>query len=261
MQRPKIGQLLLRRNTPSLLNVGYYKSYFWDGRAATLYDQVEEPLFALHEMHSSPERIHRTLSHHPTLGKLYALTRKQQVVTSEKDFTKKALAAHLWSIRSTDSYANHAIYTPSEQQGKKLFYGKAGCSSCHAGKALTDQQYHYTGLKKQAIVRQSNIVQGQETETFGHDHGRGDVVSGKQMLFAFRTPSLHNVSLTAPYMHDGSLKTLQEVIEFYDRGGDEKGHLPRLHLSQKEKQDLQAFLLLLLDPRYMTLPQKDLTHD
>lgn len=84
-----------------------------------------------------------------------------------------------------------------------------------------------------------------------HDVGRGDVEPGLESLFKFRTPSLINVSLTGPYMHDGSIPTLEGVVDFYSRGGDEKDSgLPALKLSEGEKSDLVIFLYTLSDIRY-----------
>ena len=92
----------------------------------------------------------------------------------------------------------------AEQQGLDLFTGKAGCASCHVGPNFTDERYHNTGAGK------------------GEDRGRAAVTGREQDRGAFKTPSLREAARTPPYMHDGSLATMEDVIEFYDKGGRDK---------------------------------------
>ena len=118
------------------------------------------------------------------------------------------------------------------RQGLSIFRGKGNCTACHAGPNLTDEQFHNTGVAW--------------TDGVLRDPGRFAVTGKDQDRGSFKTPTLREVSRTAPYMHDGSLTTLEEVIEFYNRGGSPNPYLdpePRsLGLTPEEKQALLAFL-------------------
>jgi cytochrome c peroxidase len=119
-----------------------------------------------------------------------------------------------------------------EKRGLILFVGKAACSQCHAGPNFSDSKFHVLGLPRRA---------GQPD-----DVGRYAVTRDERDLRAFKTPTLRNVALTAPYMHDGSLPTLESVVEFYDRGGgttpNKSPKLIRLRLTAEERRDLVAFM-------------------
>jgi cytochrome c peroxidase len=156
-----------------------------------------------------------------------------------------------------------------EREGFELFRGKARCSSCHVigeHEALfTDHRFHNTGVgwaRAQAAKRtvsvplgggeNAEISRAEMLILFGgalHDEGRFEVSGLQEDRWAYKTPSLRNLALTAPYMHDGSLTALHDVIDFYDRGGiDNPGRdrmLQPLHLTAPEKQALEAFLLSL----------------
>jgi cytochrome c peroxidase len=114
----------------------------------------------------------------------------------------------------------------SAQRGLALFGSKAQCAECHTGVNFTDEAFHCLGVS--------------------HDEGRGRVTGKRAEDGAFRTPTLREVAHTAPYMHNGSLKTLAEVVEYYDRGGDPHPNLDhkmkRLGLTAQEKADLVAFM-------------------
>ena len=120
-----------------------------------------------------------------------------------------------------------AALTPAQRRGKQLFETKARCVLCHDGPNLTDNGFHNMGLQ-------------------GADPGRQAVTQDPKLQGAFKTPSLRNLTQTAPYMHDGSLPTLGAVLEFYNRGGEVKTNLDPdvrpLNLSKAELADLEAFL-------------------
>jgi cytochrome c peroxidase len=123
-------------------------------------------------------------------------------------------------------------------RGAELFFGqKAGCSACHVGANFTDELYH-------------NIGVGMEAEK--PDLGRFEITKVEKEKGAFKTPTVRNVALTGPYMHDGSQTTLEEVVEWYDKGGhpnpwlDEK--IKKLELTAQEKADLVAFMKALTGP-------------
>lgn len=200
-----------RRNAPALINRGYGRRFFWDGRVPTLEEQVLKPIEDPNEM---------------DLPLQQAATRVNLPV---RDLSH-ALASFVRSILSGDApydrYLNgdRAILTAVQQAGLQLFRGKANCNSCHVGPNLTDESLHNTGIA---------WLNGKLADD-GAGNGR------------FKTPTLREVARTAPYMHDGSLQTLEEVVEYYDRGGNQNPHLDAelrpLHLTSEEKASLIEFL-------------------
>jgi len=154
------------------------------------------------------------------------------------ELAARALASYVRTIVDGDSpfdrYAagDGSALSKSAQRGLKLFQGNAGCGQCHAGPNLTDEDFHNTG-----------VAWPTGTVT---DEGRAGVSHCDADRGAFKTPTLREVSRTAPYMHGGSLGTLDEVIEFYDGGGQRNPGLDArirpLHLSGSKKRDLLAFL-------------------
>lgn len=200
-----------RRNAPALINRGYGRRFFWDGRITMLEEMVLKPI-------EDPDEMDLPL---PQAAARLNL--------SVRDLSH-ALASFVRSILSGDApydrYLNgdRAALTEIQQAGLHLFRGKANCTSCHAGPNLTDESFHNTGIA---------WVDGKLA-----DQGAGD---GR-----FKTPTLREVARTAPYMHDGSLKTLDEVVEYYDRGGTRNPHLDAdlrpLRLAPKEKAALVEFL-------------------
>jgi cytochrome c peroxidase len=150
----------------------------------------------------------------------------------------RAVASYVRTILSGDApidrYMNGERETLSEQarQGLRLFRGKANCTACHLGPIFSDEQFHNTGV----AWREGELL----------DPGRAEVTGKEEDRGAFKTPTLREVTRTAPYMHDGSLATLDDVIEFYNRGGNPNPHLDPelrpLRLTPEEKQALLAFL-------------------
>lgn len=199
------------RSAPAIVNRGYGKTFFWDGRAKSLEQQALEPILNPKELGmTEPEAERRT-------------SLKIAEVTA-------ALASYVRSIRSGDSrfdrYAAGKADALSDQEraGMSLFRGKARCILCHAGPNFTDESFHNTGI----AWRDGALA----------DPGAGEGT--------FKVPTLREVARTAPYMHDGSLATLEDVVEYYDRGGNPNPYLDQdlrpLHLSTEEKRALVAFL-------------------
>lgn len=199
------------RNSPALINRGYGRSFFWDGRVASLEEQVLKPIEDPNEMD-------------------LPLAEAAARVGLAPDEIARALASFVRSILSGDSpfdrYINgdRAALTPEQQAGLQLFRGKANCTSCHFGPNFTDERLHNTGI----AWRDGKLA----------DPGAGN---GN-----FKTPTLREISRTAPYMHDGSLETLGEVIEYYNRGGNRNPQLDTdlrpLNLTETEKRSLIFFL-------------------
>ena len=200
-----------RRNAPALINRGYGRLFFWDGRAATLEEQVLKPIEDPNEMDIP-------------LGEASAR------VGLPPEEISRTLASFLRSILSGDSRfdrfvsGDRAALSTEEQAGLQLFRGKANCVACHVGPNFTDERLHNTGIA------------WSDGKFIDAGAGQGN----------FKTPTLREVARTAPYMHDGSLATLEEVIAYYDRGGNPNPYLDRelhpLHLSAEEKGNLALFL-------------------
>ena len=200
-----------RRNSPALINRGYGRSFFWDGRIATLEEQVLKPIEDPNEMDLS-------------------LAEAAARVSLAPDEISRALASFVRSILSGNSPFDRFIngdrtaLSPEHQAGLQLFRGKANCTTCHVGPNFTDERLHNTGVAWR---------DGKFADTGA---GQGN----------FKTPTLREIAHTAPYMHDGSIATLEDVIDYYDRGGNRNPSLDPelrpLHLSTAEKQSIVAFL-------------------
>jgi cytochrome c peroxidase len=140
-------------------------------------------------------------------------------------------AAFLERMRMALAAEEQNRMSESALRGRALFFDKARCSTCHVGQDLSDELFHNLGLGMQAKEP---------------DLGRYVVTKAEKDKGAFRTPSVRNIALTAPYMHDGSLKTLREVVEHYAKGGTPNPWLSdkmlKLELSEQDKQDVVAFM-------------------
>ncbi len=208
-----------RRNAPAILNRGYGRSFFWDGRVSTLEEQVLKPIQDPNEMDM-------------------ALAEAAARVSLPPDEISRALASFIRSILSGDSPFDRFVngdrdaLSPEQQAGLQLFRGKANCVTCHVGPNFTDERFHNTG-----IAWHDGRFQ---------DQGRFAVTAKADDQGAFKTPTLREIARTAPYMHDGSLPTLDDVVEYYDRGGNRNAYLdPELHplrLASSDKHALVAFL-------------------
>jgi cytochrome c peroxidase len=207
------------RNAPALINRGYGASFFLDGRAATLEKQALEPILNPRELGLTEAELERRTG------------RKSSEVTA-------ALASYVRTIRSGDSpfdrySAGQArALNQLEKSGLELFRGKARCSSCHIGPNFTDERFHNTGV----AWRDGRLA----------DEGRYSISSNERDHGAFKTPTLREIASTGPYMHDGSLATLDDVLEFYSNGGRQNPYLDSeirpLNLTAQEKGALIAFL-------------------
>jgi cytochrome c peroxidase len=223
----------LRRNTPALWNLAWSKHLFWDGRAPTLEAQVQMPIAEAQEMGGTwPDILRRLGEDAGLVARFRAAFPEEPQVTQAT--VAKALATYVRSLVSPptrfDAWTegDAQALKPAEQRGFRLFIGKAGCILCHVGWRFTDDRFHDVGLP-------------------GSDAGRGAVPGGTPGLMAFRTPSLREVAHTAPYMHDGSLPTLDAVVAHYAGGFVKRPSLAtnmnrELRLSAGERADLIAFL-------------------
>lgn len=236
------------RNTPTILNRALGSAQLWDGRADSLREQALLPIAHADEMDLPVSEAVARLASSPTYTALF-----------ERAFGKgpdaaglaQALAAFQLRQLSGDSRVDRyesgqrSALTPSEVRGRQLFHGKARCVACHAGPNYSDEGFHATVSTPDSS-----------------DGGLGAISGRASELGRFKTPTLREVSRTAPYLHDGSVPTLEALIDLYDRGGLRREgrdrELRALGLSAIEKADLAQFLRALEgsspDPRVPTLP-------
>lgn len=222
---------VLNRHTPTLLNLAWSQSYFWDGRAQSLEEQALGPLFAKAEMGMTPEILVSRVSH----DKYYDQTFND--VFPESGITPQSIAMAIAAFERTliskeapfDMWisGDETALSEAAKRGFSVFNGKARCSLCHMGWNFTDDGFHDIGLESE-------------------DQGRYAILDFPTMRHAFKTPGLRNISERAPYMHDGSLSTLDDVIRHYDGGFVRRDSLSEiiqpLNLTASERLDLIAFL-------------------
>ncbi len=222
------------RNAPTVINTTYNDVQFWDGRAATLEEQALGPIQNPVEMGFTLDGVVKRLNE--IYG--YKIQFKKIFNTDvTADGIAKAIATFERTILSGGSrwddfnFGDEKALSESAKKGLDLFNGKALCSSCHLGFNMTDNSFHNIGV---AMVKPNP------------DLGRYKVTNIEEDKGKFKTPTLRDVERTAPYMHDGSIKTLEAVIEFYNKGGEPNNWLdPKLkplNLTEGEKKDLLAFL-------------------
>jgi cytochrome c peroxidase len=211
--RPRgVGGRTGNRRAPSLLNRAYGTAFFWDGRAATLEEQALKPIESPDEMASSVPEAIRRLKADAGYKDQFAAAFDDGVTA---DNLAKAIACFERVLLRGDSPVDRfrqkgqrSAMTKAELHGLWLYESKGLCWQCHSGKNFTDEAFHNTG-----------VTWG------GDDLGRFLVTKNDADRGKYKTPSLRGVKLTAPYMHDGSLKTLEEVVEFYNKGGGANPHL------------------------------------
>ena len=223
------------RHVPTLINRGYGRAFFWDGRIARLEAQVLQPIRDRKEMDLPLGEAVERLRDHREYPTLFQAAFGRAVTT---DDLGRALASYVRTILSGDSpFDHHMNGEPdalSEQaiHGLRIFRGKGNCIACHIGPTFTDERFHNTGI----AWRDGELL----------DQGRYMVTGKEDDRGAFKVPTLREVARTAPYMHDGSIATLEEVVDFYTDGGRQNPFLDRelrpLRLTAEEKQALITFL-------------------
>jgi cytochrome c peroxidase len=239
-----IGKKIGRRNAPTVLNAAYYSTFFWDGRAGSLEQQAGLPIENPDEMGQSHELSIKKFEKIPEYKKDFAAVFGPGSLTIQK--IEMAIASFERTLVSGNSAFDRYMYggdktamSDSAIRGLKIFLLKdrGNCVSCHDVREkyalFTDGKFHNLGAGTNA--------KGELTDLGRYEQTKVEADKG-----AFRTPDLRNVARTAPYMHDGSLKTLKEVVDFYEGGGTSNPYLDKeikeLKLSSPDKADLVAFL-------------------
>jgi cytochrome c peroxidase len=242
------GMKKLGRATPTILNTAFNPIQMWDGRKSTLEDQALGPIGADAEMNQPLPELVAKLSkidgYRSMFKKAYPSEGISEVTIA------KAIASFERTVISTESpfdrwrMGDAQAISESAKRGFETFTGKANCQACHSGFNFTDNGFHNIGVKNDGA----------------EDVGRFAQRPVASLKGAFKTPTLRDIALTAPYMRNGAYRTLEEVVEHYDRGGDLKENLSPeikpLHLSTQEKADLVEFMKSLTGkPMQVALPQ------
>ncbi len=274
-----------KRNSPTVLNALFNATQFWDGRSGTLEEQAVLPIINPIEMGM------------PDLDAVVAKVKGIPEYASAfrdvygREVTAEDLASALAAFERTQFSGNARFdrflagesnaLSASEKRGWALFNGKARCNSCHAGNAVSplfsDQKFHNIGIAAHAhdfpklagealrVVRTGDAKQIDELalQTDLSEMGRFLVTKNENDIGGFKTPTLRNVGVTGPYMHDGSLATLWDVMDHYNKGGVPNpyldGGMQRLGLTEPEIDDVVAFLFALTSTDLSALEKKELT--
>ena len=237
------------RNAPTVINSAYYTTQFWDGRAASLEEQAEGPVANPVEMGNTLEAVERKLNADPSYRAAFKKAFGADTITYE--MVRKAIASFERTVVSGNSPFDRYLYggdskalSASAQRGLEVFRDpkKGNCAACHTigddYALFTDNKFHNLGV---------GVKPGVKGETALLDIGRFKVTNIESDKGAFKTPSLRNIALTAPYMHDGDDKDLKEILDLYIAGGNpnpflDKDMHPLDFLSKQERTDLLEFL-------------------
>jgi cytochrome c peroxidase len=235
------------RNALSLANVAYNPLYLWDGGVRSLEVQALGPIVNANEMNMRPDSVEARLRQIPKYAALFRNAWGDDAITIDR--VTKSIAAFERTFISANSAFDRwqrgdlSALNASAQRGVELFFGEKGdCWHCHGQFNLTTFGFH------------NNAIDSVSTR----DEGRYRVTNAASDIGKFKTPTLRNVALTAPYMHDGRFQTLNQVLRHYNSGGlphPNKDPLMRpLGLSEQEIQDIIAFLNALSDPEFISNP-------
>ena len=246
------------RNAPTLINASYFQSLFHDGRAATLEEQALFPIMSSFEMNLNLDFLEEKLRIVPEYEAAFKRVFGGEVTRERIAMAIAAFERTLVSVNAPiDRFlaGDDAALSPEARRGYEIFTGKGKCADCHFGPHLSDDRFHALNVPENPEYRKDPRITATRrfvAKVFGYedyrnieeDPGRYLVTKDRKDWKAFRTPTLREISKTAPYMHNGTLKTLEEVIEFLDRGGGPGNKaLSPLGLTDREKRALKVFLV------------------
>lgn len=252
------GKSMIQRNTPTLTNIAFQRVFFTDSRVSYLEDQAVAVIKNENEMHGSLEKSALAIQKNADYVKEF----KKAFPKGEiNEFAiKNALASYIRSLSHYDSkfddyMQNKTAFTADEKAGFNLFAGKGKCATCHFI-PLTN------GTVPPNFDKSESEILGvpDKSKKLDGDLGKFVITQAAIHKNSFKTPTIRNIELTAPYMHNGVYKTLEEVIDFYDQGGGvglgfdvPNQTLPedKLNLSDKEKKQLIAFMRTLTDKKFL----------
>ena len=254
------GKQFISINAPTLLNVVYQKAFFYDGRAYQLEQQIFDVVHNRNEMQSSLDDVISKLKRSKEYKNLFNNAFRGTLDSSITNYAiQKALTEYEKTLTSLNSRFDKYIkgdltkLTTREINGYNIFSGKALCGSCHffplfngtVPPFFNDSEFEVIGTSSDSSNNSVSI-----------DSGRYAITNFKEHLYSFKTPSIRNIQLTAPYMHNGVYNRLEQVVEFYHKGGgaglgyivpNQTLPFDSLQLNKKEKEDLILFMKSLLD--------------
>ncbi len=289
------------RNAPTLWNAAYQHWFFWDGRTDSLWAQAIQPFLNKKEMGTRPGILRSLISNTPDLRTIYervfgilpsAVAEDDPSIDRFLSNLGKALEAYQrkiissnapfdqWVASVPEGIDSHDLFSTAAKRGLRIFVGKGKCILCHSGPNFSDGEFHnlglprtenevadygrYEGIKKLKADRFNGMADFSDDRSPETNIRLRYLKRNLNNLGEFKTPTLRNIAITTPYMHDGRFATLREVIDFYSDlpGSPVYGHreetLTALKLSDQEKTDLEAFLLSLtdesLDPTLLRAP-------
>ena len=271
------------RNTPTVINAVYYTTQFWDGRANSLEEQAKGPFLnpvehGLKNFKPIIETIRKDQEYTALFKKAFGIRPDKISI----DHVVRAIASFERTIISGNSPFDQYMYGGQKDamskaaiRGLKIFRTKARCQDCHtigqSSSIFTDNKFHNLGVGfskiESSLIEIVEKVREAKSKGFELEKvlkkeeiselGRFAVTLNIEDIGRFKTPTLRNVAVTAPYMHDGSIETLEEVIELYNQGGEDNPMLDSgirpLNLTEQEKADLLEFLKALTSPKYQAL--------
>jgi len=236
------------RNSPTLVNIAYRKYLFHDGRAKTLEEQALFPMMSAFEMNKNLDYLEEHIRSVPE----YAAEFRK---VFDGEVTRERIAMAIAAFERTLISANTPLDRYLEGEGLTVFRGKGKCIECHEGADLSDDKFYALNVPENPKLLDEPMVTAtmrfvakvyhyEDYKNLKEDPGRYLITKDKKDWKAFRTPTLREISKTAPYMHNGVFSTLDEVIEFFDRGGGRDNTvLKPLGLTQDEKRYMKAFLV------------------
>ncbi|MBT6095280.1 MAG: c-type cytochrome [Rhodospirillaceae bacterium] len=245
------------RNAPSLINTAHRAAWFWDGRLGTnLNDVTRESLTEDWMMNMDMRLMQERIKQDPVYVKMF---KEAGYGEPSNGSVRKAIPEYLKTLISTGSAFDAGKLSARAQSGFELFKGKAGCAACHSGPRFTDDQPYNTGVPNNPEIWK-NPMRHTTYVAFGLFMGIENIYNQRRDVGAhirthkadgsdigkFMTPSLRELKYTAPYMHNGMMKSLKQVVAFYNRGGgddpNKDSRMKPLNLSKAEQGDLVAFL-------------------
>ncbi len=247
----------LQRNTPSLFNVAFNKLHFWDGRAGSLEEQAISPIFSEDEMNQPSaaellKRLRAIPKYREMFAKAFGINSKQDGGEITLPNIARAIAAFERKLNVIETNYDFFVkgqderLTTGQLRGLVIFFGQGQCAVCH-----TPPNFHDDVLSSIGVP-----VSAEKGAPLDSDPGFAAVIRREDGFGMFKTPGLRNIERTAPYMHNGGFKTLEEVVEFYNDGGgrgrglnvvSQDSKVQKLDLTEQQKKDLVEFMKSLND--------------
>lgn len=252
------GKSFVKRNTPTLTNIAFQRVFFFDSRVNYLEDQAVAVITNADEMHGSLEEAAQKIKKDEKYIQKFEKAFPKKGITAFE--IKNALASYIRTLSKFDSkfdayMRNEVAFTADEKAGFNLFAGKAKCATCHFI-PLTNGTVPPNFMKSESEVLGVPDKNGK----LDADLGKYNLTKALIHQYSFKTPTIRNITLAAPYMHNGVFKTLEEVVDFYNEGGGkglgfslENQTLPedKLNLTDLEKKQLVDFMKTLTDKKYL----------